>query len=88
MLDGRQLNHCCSWLSDKICFCLCVLQTAKDVVQSVVKEFGRLDILVNNASEQHVQKSLSDISPEQLQQTFQTNVFGYFYFAQVGWAAG
>lgn len=62
---------------------MCVLQTAKDVVESVVKEFGRLDILVNNASEQHVQKSLSDISPEQLQQTFKTNVFGYFYFAQV-----
>jgi NAD(P)-dependent dehydrogenase (short-subunit alcohol dehydrogenase family) len=58
-------------------------QTAKDVVASVAKELGRLDILVNNASEQHVQKELTDISPEQLQRTFTTNVFGYFYFAQV-----
>jgi NAD(P)-dependent dehydrogenase (short-subunit alcohol dehydrogenase family) len=60
-----------------------VLQTAKDVVSKVVEQLGRLDILVNNASEQHVRKELTEISPEQLQRTFTTNVFGYFYFAQV-----
>ena len=58
-------------------------QTAKDVVAKVVQELGRLDILVNNASEQHVKHELTEISAEQLQQTFKTNVFGYFYFAQV-----
>jgi len=59
------------------------LQTAKDVVSKVVQELGRLDVLVNNASEQHVRKELSEITPEQLQKTFATNVYGYFYMAQV-----
>jgi len=58
-------------------------QTAKDVVSKVVQELGRVDVLVNNASEQHVAESLTDITPEELQRTFETNIFGYFYFAQV-----
>lgn len=58
------------------------VQTAKDVVGKVIQELSRLDVLVNNASEQHVQHELTDITAEQLTQTFQTNVFGYFYFAQ------
>lgn len=58
-------------------------QTASEVIGKVVESLGRLDILVNNASEQHVQESLTDITPEQLQKTFATNVFGYFYMAQV-----
>jgi FlaA1/EpsC-like NDP-sugar epimerase len=46
-----------------------------DVVSQTVDEFGRLDILVNNAAEQHVAESLEDISDEQLHRTFQTNIF-------------
>lgn len=57
-------------------------ETATTAVGKTMEEFGRLDILVNNASEQHVQETLTDITPEQLQQTFATNVFGYFYMAQ------
>jgi NAD(P)-dependent dehydrogenase (short-subunit alcohol dehydrogenase family) len=53
------------------------------VVGKVVQELGRLDILVNNASVQHMATSLEDITPEQLQETFAINVFGYFYMAQV-----
>jgi NAD(P)-dependent dehydrogenase (short-subunit alcohol dehydrogenase family) len=53
-------------------------------VSKVVQELGRVDILVNNASEQHVADSLTDITPEELQRTFATNIFSYFYFAQVG----
>lgn len=49
----------------------------------VVQELGRLDILVNNASEQHMAAELTDITPEELQRTFETNIFSYFYFAQV-----
>ncbi len=52
---------------------------ARDVVQKTVDEFGTLDILVNNAAEQHPQESLEDISTEQLERTFRTNVFGHFY---------
>lgn len=55
-------------------------------VAQVVDAFGRLDVLVNNAGEQHVEQDLADISPEQLQRTFQTNIFGYFYMAQAAQA--
>jgi NAD(P)-dependent dehydrogenase (short-subunit alcohol dehydrogenase family) len=62
---------------------LSVLQTAKDVVSQVVQQLGHVDILVNNASEQHMAASLADVTPEELVKTFQTNIFGYYYFAQV-----
>lgn len=54
----------------------------KESLQKVVDEFGGLDILVNNAAEQHVQTSLKDISAEQLERTFRTNVFGMFYLTK------
>ena len=47
-----------------------------------MKKFGRLDIVVNNASEQHPQKSIEDISAEQLERTFRTNVFAYFFMVK------
>lgn len=52
------------------------------VVESTVKSFGGLDILVNNAAEQHLQKRLEDITDDQLQRTFQTNIFGMFYLTR------
>ncbi len=52
------------------------------VVKMTVQEFSTLDILVNNAAEQHPQKRLEDISDEQLQRTFQTNIFGMFYLTR------
>ena len=54
----------------------------KESVQKVVDEFGGLDILVNNAAEQHMQTSLKDISAEQLERTFRTNVFSMFYLTK------
>ncbi|GAB3542020.1 SDR family oxidoreductase [Pontibacter brevis] len=51
-------------------------------VQRTVDELGKLDILVNNAAEQHEQMDLKDISKEQLQRTFQTNIFGMFYITK------
>jgi NAD(P)-dependent dehydrogenase (short-subunit alcohol dehydrogenase family) len=51
----------------------------RQVVDETVEQLGRLDILVNNAAEQHVQDSLEDISPEQLERTFRTNIFSMFY---------
>jgi NAD(P)-dependent dehydrogenase (short-subunit alcohol dehydrogenase family) len=53
-----------------------------DAVSLAVEEFGKLDILVNNAAEQHPQESLLDITPEQLEQTFRTNIFAYFFMAR------
>ncbi len=52
------------------------------IVEQTVKELGKLDILVNNASEQHPQESIEDITAEQLERTFRTNVFGYFFMTK------
>jgi NAD(P)-dependent dehydrogenase (short-subunit alcohol dehydrogenase family) len=50
----------------------------REAVQRTVKELGKLDVLVNNASEQHPQERFEDIDREQLERTFRTNVFGTF----------
>jgi NAD(P)-dependent dehydrogenase (short-subunit alcohol dehydrogenase family) len=52
------------------------------IIEAVLSAFGKLDILVNNAAEQHVQKRLEDITSAQLIRTFQTNVFGMFYLTK------
>jgi NAD(P)-dependent dehydrogenase (short-subunit alcohol dehydrogenase family) len=52
------------------------------VVARVVKELGGLDILINNAGEQHPDKDITDISEEQLKRTFQTNIFSMFFLTQ------
>jgi NAD(P)-dependent dehydrogenase (short-subunit alcohol dehydrogenase family) len=53
-----------------------------DAVKQTVKEFGGLDVLVNNAAEQHADDTLEDISEAQLDRTFRTNFFGYFFMTQ------
>lgn len=54
----------------------------KRAVDKTAKEFGRLDILVNNAAFQQHQESIEDLSDEQFEKTFRTNIFGYFYMAK------
>jgi NAD(P)-dependent dehydrogenase (short-subunit alcohol dehydrogenase family) len=54
----------------------------REAVESTVQEFGGLDILVNNAAFQEHAASLEDITDEQLDRTFRTNIFGYFYLAR------
>ncbi|MFC5702994.1 SDR family oxidoreductase [Cohnella faecalis] len=54
----------------------------KRAVEETVRTFGRLDIVVNNAAEQHPLDKLEQITPEQLEKTFRTNVFGMFYLTQ------
>jgi NAD(P)-dependent dehydrogenase (short-subunit alcohol dehydrogenase family) len=54
----------------------------RDAVEQTVKRFGRLDILVNNAAFQEHAASLEDITDERLEETFRTNIFGYFYMAR------
>ncbi|MDT8716758.1 glucose 1-dehydrogenase [Clostridium sp. 19966] len=53
-----------------------------DVVNKTMQEFGRIDIVVNNAAEQHPAKALEDITAEQLEKTFKTNVFAMFYLTK------
>jgi len=47
-------------------------------VEKTVKEFGRIDILVKNAAEQHPQESIEKITAKQLERTFRTNIFSFF----------
>jgi NAD(P)-dependent dehydrogenase (short-subunit alcohol dehydrogenase family) len=54
----------------------------RDSVERTVKEFGRLDILVNNAGEQHETKDFRQIEAGQIERTFRTNVFSFFYMAK------
>ena len=51
-------------------------------VEQSVEKLGRLDVLVNNAAVQYVQQSIEDISEAQLEKTFRTNIFAYFFMAQ------
>jgi NAD(P)-dependent dehydrogenase (short-subunit alcohol dehydrogenase family) len=52
------------------------------IVDQTLSEFGRLDIVVNNAAEQHPQDSIEKISARQLERTFRTNVFAYFFLTK------
>jgi NAD(P)-dependent dehydrogenase (short-subunit alcohol dehydrogenase family) len=54
----------------------------REAVERTIREFGRLDVLVNNAAEQHPQESLEKITAEQLERTFRTNIFSYFYMGK------
>lgn len=51
-------------------------------VAQVIEKFGRIDVLINNAGEQHPDKDITDITEEQLKRTFQTNIFGMFFMVQ------
>jgi len=57
-------------------------QFCKKAVEKTVRELGKLDILVNNAAEQHPQDSIEKITAEQLERTFRTNIFAQFYFVK------
>ena len=54
----------------------------QNAVEKTVEKFGKLDILVNNAAFQQHQSSLEDISDDQFDKTFKTNIYGYFYMAK------
>jgi NAD(P)-dependent dehydrogenase (short-subunit alcohol dehydrogenase family) len=54
----------------------------REAVEETVREFGRLNILVNNAAFQEHASSLEDLSEEQFDSTFKTNIYGYFYMAK------
>ncbi|CAM3404929.1 MULTISPECIES: SDR family oxidoreductase [Saccharibacillus] len=55
---------------------------SQEAVKRVIEKFGKLDIVVNNAGEQHPQESLTDITADQLERTFRTNIFGMFFLTK------
>lgn len=55
----------------------------KNAVNQSVQELGGLDILINNAAEQHPQQKIEDITKEQLEKTFRTNIFGMFFMTKM-----
>jgi len=74
----EQLGQRCELLAGDISqekFC-------KTLAQKAIREFGQLDILVNNAAVQFPQESIEDISAEQLLKTFSTNIFSFFYLTR------
>jgi len=72
--EGRKAITIAGDIGDKA-FC-------ERAVKETVDRLGRLDVLVNNAGEQHPDQDIRDITEEQLKRTFQTNVFGMFYLTQ------
>ena len=57
-------------------------ETAQTVVEKTVKKFGKLDVLVNIAGEQHPDKQVENITEAQLRRTFQTNIYSMFFLVQ------
>jgi NAD(P)-dependent dehydrogenase (short-subunit alcohol dehydrogenase family) len=54
----------------------------RQAVEQTVEQLGRLDILVNNAAVQYPQENIEDITAEQLDKTFRTNIYSYFYMTK------
>ena len=57
-------------------------ENCQEVVDQVISEFGKLNVLVNNAGKQFPQEDFLKITPDQLQETFSTNIFSMFYLTQ------
>jgi NAD(P)-dependent dehydrogenase (short-subunit alcohol dehydrogenase family) len=54
----------------------------REAVEKTINEFGRLDILVNNAAEQHETEDIRKIDAAQIERTFRTNIFSYFFMTK------
>lgn len=71
---GRRCITLCGDLGDES-FCF-------SAVSKVIKNLNKIDILVNNAGEQYPQNSIEDITKDQLEKTFKTNIFSMFYMVK------
>lgn len=72
--QGRQCLGIAGDIGDEV-FC-------RKVIADTLAKFGKIDIVVNNAAEQHSASTIEDISSEQFERTFRTNIFAYFYLTK------
>jgi NAD(P)-dependent dehydrogenase (short-subunit alcohol dehydrogenase family) len=72
--EGRRAETIAGDIGDK--------SFATHAVDELVARLGKLDVLVNNAAEQHLQPDLTNVSEEQLVRTFRTNIFGMVFVTQ------
>lgn len=72
--EGKQCINIASDVGDED-FC-------REVIEQTITTFGHINIVVNNAAEQHPQDSLEKITKEQLEKTFRTNIFSFFYLTK------
>jgi NAD(P)-dependent dehydrogenase (short-subunit alcohol dehydrogenase family) len=72
--EGREILVLAGDLGDPA-FC-------EKVIAQTIGRFGRLDILINNAGEQHPDADIADIDEQQLKRTFQTNIYSMFFLTQ------
>jgi NAD(P)-dependent dehydrogenase (short-subunit alcohol dehydrogenase family) len=70
---SRAIKIACDVGDEKAC---------RDAVERTIEEFGRLDILVNNAAEQHETEDVREIEAEQIERTFRTNVYSFFFMTK------
>ncbi|MDG5788793.1 SDR family oxidoreductase [Evansella sp. AB-P1] len=54
----------------------------EQIIQQTVNHYGQLDCLINNAAEQHYQEKIEDITEQQLERTFKTNIFSCFHLTK------
>lgn len=54
----------------------------KAVAERALTAFGRIDVLVNNAAEQHIREDIAELDAESMKQVFETNIYGYFHMVQ------
>ena len=65
---------------------ICQEQFCIDAIASTIETYGKLDLLINNAAVQYPQNSILDITAKQLEHTFQTNIFSFFYMTKAALA--
>jgi len=81
--DAQETKHTIEEKYDRNCLALAMdlskEKACKDAIEKIMDEYGRIDILVNNAAVHWESKSLLDITTEHLMATFETNVYSMFW---------
>lgn len=86
--EHQDAEHTCHMVSDEGRKCILIAgdigseEFCRECATKTIEAFGKINILVNNAAEQHPQKSILDITEQQLIKTFRTNIFAQFFMTK------